>query len=354
MLKYITSFIIAFLVQLPSVASKATFATVDDRGVIPVADVEVVVVPCAPINKNCQQIINYLTTTISEIKNPSLSQLEKLSLDIRSKLKVLQNSNIVRTNLSGVSEINCETQNCLLFTSSIASNSSRIWAVLQPKKTDKEYANSSSINILGETTPKNIQKIYDVLRSINSNIKSNISYNTFSGLKPNLILAMDEAIGETDIKYSLFKEQTSKVIKLMDVTDTLWSTQIKNYRRSSFEESSTVSCEFAKQLVITWNNIVGIDELGNPTGGLLGCAFGVDLLKTRRNSPTVLKIMLSRIDEEINTLLYSLQTGTADIPEINLEFKLTTDNSNKKNNDTNVKNYELNEDLKFITTPFRR
>jgi hypothetical protein len=352
MLKYILTITFLALVQLPSNASKATFATVDDRGVTPVADAEIVIVPCAPINKNCQQIIDYLTVIISEIRNPSQSQLENLSLDIKTKLKALKNSSIARTNLSGISEINCETQNCLIFTKSINNNSSHIWAVLQPKDKDKEYANSSAISISGENTPKNIQKLYDALRSIGSNIKSNISYNTYSGLKPGLILAIDEATSETDIKYSSFKEGASRISRLMDITDTLWSTQIKNYRTSYGVESSTVSCQFAKQIAAIWNSVVGIDELGNPSGGLLGCTFGVDLLKTRKNNPTALKIMLSRIYVEIDSLLNSIQTGTRDLPEVNPEFKIGEGKFNTKQNSIDTSKYEFNEDSKFIILPF--
>jgi hypothetical protein len=352
MLKYILATTFIALVQLPSNASKATFATVDDRGVIPVADAEVVIVPCAPINKNCQQIIDYLIVTISGIRNPSPSQLENLSLDIKTKLKVLKNSSIARTNLSGISEINCETQNCLLFTKSISNNSSQIWAVLQPKEKDKEYANSSSINISGEAISKNIQKLYDVLRSIGSNIKSNISYNTYSELKPGLILAIHEATSETDIKYSSFKERASKISRLMDITDTLWSAQVRNYRTSYGIESSTVSCQFAKQIADTWNNVLGIDELGKPTGGLLGCTFGVALLKTRKNSPTALKIMLSRIDVEIDNLLYYLQAGTQDLPKINPDFKIDEGKFNTKQNSIDTSKYKLNEDPEFIILPF--
>ncbi|HEY9825255.1 MAG TPA: hypothetical protein V6D19_07390 [Stenomitos sp.] len=354
MLKYILAITFIALVQLPSNASKAIFATVDDRGVIPVADAEVIIVPCAPINKNCQQIIDYLTATISGIRNPSPSQLENLSLDIKAKLKVLKNSSISRTNLSGISEINCETQNCLLFTKSISNNSSKIWVVLQPKDKDKEYANSSAISISGEAIPKNIQKLYDALRSISSNIKSNISYNTYSELKPSLVLAIDEATSETDIKYSSFKEKASKISKLMDITDTLWSAQIRNYRTSYGLESSTVSCQFAKQIAATWNSVLGIDELGKPTGGLLGCTFGVDLLKTRKNSPTALKIMLSRIYLEIDSLLYSIQVGTRELPEINPEFKVDESKFNTKQNFIDTSKYELNEDSKFIISPFSK
>lgn len=148
--------------------TKATFASVEATGVIPIADQPVIVAPCDTVNRNCKEAIDYLTKIIQSSQNLSSVQITELDQKIREGLHGFQQKEEIRTNLRGEVIVPCQVSNCLLYTSWFDGKNKLFWITLQQKETSEEYPPSKAIQIKSTEVAK--QQFYKFVQLLTQKI----------------------------------------------------------------------------------------------------------------------------------------------------------------------------------------
>jgi hypothetical protein len=311
--------------------SQATFATVDSRGVIPVADRQVLAVPCVPINGKCQEIIDYLSEKVSKTRNLDAPKIAKLDERIRAELEALPGVVTTRTSLSGTAKITCKTQNCLVYTSVLNNENNLFWVVLHPQSEDREYAPSRAIAIRGAERPEEITKLYESMRTLRSSFSAGLSYSALSSVTSPFINALSEAQKyKADPSYSKAIQEAETIERLLPVLSTTWEIYVKSSRSTILGPTHNVSCSSVKKIRDVWNSVLGHEDIREIKGGLLGC-LSVDLgeFKTRNGKTTWPEYMISRISREIDSTSALLKINAGSVPDIQIQQALSADRASQ-------------------------
>lgn len=111
--------------------TKVVYTQVQEGRPFPVADNEVMFIPCAPINSDCKVISeSFASTLTSKTKAWTDEQLSTFLKETRNKLSSRKGFHLTRTNGSGTALINCPTLNCLVHSSISNNGNSIIWSNL--------------------------------------------------------------------------------------------------------------------------------------------------------------------------------------------------------------------------------
>lgn len=226
----------------------ATFAVISPSGVVPVADSPVVVIPCAPVNKDCMLIKDYLVTTLTNTEPLDISTVKNLDLNIRAELSKLKSAIVIRTNLTGTASIECPTKNCIIFGSALGEKN-LFWIDLIPVGTSQEYPPSRAIE------PK--------IQTIPSEISAGLSLITFSAQYAPFLNAIKNIQNyETDERFKTGIEKVKKVARLFEIAQDTWQKYVNSTSIDRFRyRSNTVSCEEGESIANIWNYTIGYTDL---------------------------------------------------------------------------------------------
>ena len=298
----------------------ATFAVIGSGGVIPVADAPVFYVPCAPINNNCQQIKNYLTEKIGSAKGLSQSSFQEMNARISQQLLQLRNAQEGRTNLSGTASIDCPTQDCLVYASSLSEAQNLFWLDIQSGGSNQEYPPSRAIQIKTETMPTEISSLIDEINRFRSVVSAGVSYQNFSEHYAPLIHALNLAgVHASNSKYSRFLTETQRAIMMFDLTKKVWQAYIESTSVNGFETTHMVSCDYARSVRELWNDVVGFEDMRKVKGGLLGCLFvDLDKFESPSGKTTWHKYMFDAAFSQLLSASRHLDTSSGAVPNIEL------------------------------------
>jgi hypothetical protein len=169
-------------VEIPA---KATFVSVQATGVIPIADQSVLVLPCAPINANCKEAVEYLTKVVQGSQNLNPVQMQELNQKIRAALYSLRQIEEARTDLKGEVKIPCKAANCLIYTNWTSNENSLFWINLHKSGTMQEYPPSRAIQVKNLRVPEEIIKLNDSISRLKAQLSAGMSYvNLSSSVSP--------------------------------------------------------------------------------------------------------------------------------------------------------------------------
>ncbi|MGL6339316.1 MAG: hypothetical protein ACRC80_09275 [Waterburya sp.] len=257
--------------------TKATFASVETNGVIPIADQPVLVAPCDTVNTNCKEAIDYLTQIIQSSQNLTPVQIKELDQKIREALHGFQQTEEIRTNLRGEVIVPCQAVNCLIYTGSFDGKNKLFWITLQQKETSEEYPPSKAIQIKSAEIPEEMIKLNESINRLKAQLSAGISYDNLSDAVFPFIQALEEAQNSSASSVSdIYLANFQKISEMLNILSDTWGLYIKSTSVSGFTTTHNVSCKTAKSIRVLWNDAVGSDEISEIKGGLFGCLF-VDL-----------------------------------------------------------------------------
>jgi len=240
----------------------ATFAVISPSGVVPVADSPVVVIPCAPMNKDCMLIKDYLVTTLTNTEPLDISTVKNLDLNIRAELSKLKSAIVIRTNLTGTASIECPTKNCIIFGSALGEKN-LFWIDLIPVGTSQEYPPSRAIEPKIQTIPSEISALISAINSFDSSISAGLSLITFSAQYAPFLNAIKNIQNyETDERFKTGIEKVKKVARLFEIAQDTWQKYVNSTSIDRFRyRSNTVSCEEGESIANIWNYTIGYTDL---------------------------------------------------------------------------------------------
>jgi hypothetical protein len=312
------------LLQLPLKAvempTKATFAFIRTTGVVPVADQSVLVIPCAPINTNCKEAVDYLTEVVQEVQNLNSPQIEDLNINIRLALSSLQNIEEVRTDLKGEAQIPCKMENCLVYTNWTNDENKLFWISLHKKGTTQEYPPSRAIQVKSLTSPKEIINLGESADRLKSQFSAGISYVNLSNSVAPFIQALESAQNSLEASnYSIYINEARKISNMLSVLSETWDIYIKSTSASSYVNTHRVSCETANAIRSRWNNAIGYENIGEIKGGLLGCWFvDLDNFTSPFGNTSWPRYMLETISIRLNKLHTFKRQNKGIVPTISI------------------------------------
>jgi len=338
----------------------ATFAVISPSGVVPVADSPVVVIPCAPVNKDCMLIKDYLVTTLTNTEPLDISTVKNLDLNIRTELSKLKSSTVIRTNLTGTASVECPTKNCIIFSSALGEKN-LFWIDLIPVGTSQEYPPSRAIEPKVQSIPSEISALISAINSFDSSISAGLSLITFSAQYAPFLNAIKQIQNyESDERFKTGIEKVKKVARLFEITQDTWQTYVNATRINSFSTTHFVSCEMYNNIRIRWNDAIGYEAIGKPTGGLFGpCFIGVNL--EYKDGQPIHLIMYRLATEELNSSIKYILPKPSKIPVIQfpiisseigrrirlIDLKKPVINLSSSTTSTNVADYLLEGKNKF-------
>lgn len=259
--------------------TKATFASIEATGVIPIANQPVIVTPCDAVNRNCKEVIDYLTKTIQNSQNLSSVQIKELDQKIREALHGFQQTEEIRTNLRGEVLVPCQVDNCLIYTSWFDGKNKLFWVTLQQKETSEEYPPSKAIQLKSAEIPEDIIKLNESINRLKAKLSAGISYSDLSDAVVPFIQALEEAQNSSaNSVYDIYLANAQKISNMIDVLSKTWELYVESTSVSGFITTHDVSCKTAKSIRVLWNNAISYDDIEEIKGGLLGC-LAVDLGK---------------------------------------------------------------------------
>lgn len=246
----------------------ATFAVISPSGVVPVADSPVVLIPCAPVNKDCMLIKDYLVTTLTNTEPLDISTVKNLDLNIRTELSKLKSSTVIRTNLTGTASFECPTKNCIIFSSALGEKN-LFWIDLIPVGTSQEYPPSRAIEPKVQTIPSEISALISAINSFDSSISAGLSLITFSAQYAPFLNAIKQIQNhESDERFKTGIEKVKKVARLFEITQDTWQRYVNSTSIDRFgRRSNTVSCKEGNSIAAIWNDAIGyanLDKLITP------------------------------------------------------------------------------------------
>lgn len=263
--------------EISPIKTKATFASVEATGVIPIADRPVVVIPCGVVNRNCEEASEYLTSIIQNSQNLSSTQIKELDTKIREALYNFSQAKEIRTNLRGEVLVPCQVDNCLIYTSWLEGKNKLFWINTQQRETSEEYPPSKAVQTKSAEIPIEITKLDESVNKLKARLSAGISYNDLSSLVAPFIQALEEAKSSSaTTKYNTYIANAQRISNMLSVLSDTWNLYINSTSTSNYMTTHEVSCKTAKNIRVLWNDAVGYEDIYKIRGGLLGCVF-VDL-----------------------------------------------------------------------------
>ncbi|MBU6346504.1 MAG: hypothetical protein KGR70_14580 [Cyanobacteria bacterium REEB494] len=293
-----------------STKSVASFALVGSTGVIPLADNPVVIIPCAPINKNCMLIKDYLLTTLNNTEALDELAIKKLDTNIRTELNKLTNSEIVRTNLSGNASIQCPTQNCLIFSSAFGEKK-LFWIDLFPAGTSQEYPPSRAVEIKTQVIPSEISGLVSAINSFSSALSAGLSLSTFSSQYAPFLNAIRLIENyESDERFMRGIKEVKKSAILFSILQDTWQAYVDATKvERFFGKTHFVDCKWYNENIRKrWNDTLGYEDLKPPHRGIFGCVSV--------NLDGIHSYMYKIASSQLSSSIAYLQPKASKIPDI--------------------------------------
>jgi hypothetical protein len=259
-------------VEIPT---KATFVSVQATGVIPIADQSVLVLPCALINANCKEAVEYLTKVVQGSQNLNPVQMQELNQKIRAALYSLRQIEEARTDLKGEVKIPCKAANCLIYTNWTSNENSLFWINLHKSGTIQEYPPSRAIQVKNLRVPEEIIKLNDSISRLKAQLSAGMSYVNLSSSVSPFIQALEAAQNSPQtIDYTDYINESKRISNMLSVLSETWKIYIQSTSLVGFTTTHNVSCKNVKAIRTAWNEAIGYADIGEIKGGVLGCLFG--------------------------------------------------------------------------------
>ncbi|MGB7565267.1 MAG: hypothetical protein WBM08_11020 [Prochlorococcaceae cyanobacterium] len=122
---------------------------VEDRPT-PVVDAAVHVVPCAPINATCRDLLNDLAVPFRGSKVWTGASMSQALTKAEGQLLVQKGHRLLRTDAAGSARLSCPTANCLVFAASTAAGRTVVWSFLQPLGRSRELLPSDGLSLVAD------------------------------------------------------------------------------------------------------------------------------------------------------------------------------------------------------------
>lgn len=119
---------------------------IEDRPT-PVVDTGIHVVPCAPINGTCRDLLKDLTAAFSGPKVWTDASISQALGKAEAQLVVRKGHRLIRSDAAGSARLACPTANCLVFAASSAAGRTVVWSFLQPQGRSRELLPSDGISL---------------------------------------------------------------------------------------------------------------------------------------------------------------------------------------------------------------
>lgn len=120
---------------------------IEDRPT-PVVDGAVHVVPCAPINATCRDLLNDLAVPFRGSKVWTGASMSQALRKAEGQLVAQKGHRLLRTDASGSVRLACPTANCLVFAASTAAGRTVVWSFLQPLGRSRELLPSAGLSVV--------------------------------------------------------------------------------------------------------------------------------------------------------------------------------------------------------------
>ncbi|MCP9914912.1 hypothetical protein [Cyanobium sp. ATX 6F1] len=125
---------------------------IEDRPT-PVVDAAVHVVPCAPINATCRDLLNALAAPFRVKQVWTGASISQALTRAEGQLVVQKGHRLLRTDAAGSARLSCPTANCLVFAAStsagrIAAGRTVVWSFLQPLGRSRELLPSAGLSVV--------------------------------------------------------------------------------------------------------------------------------------------------------------------------------------------------------------
>lgn len=160
---------------------EASFYLIKESEAKPIADREVLLVPCAPVNGNCQDILKIAEESLSKITSQSPEKMGLLDINIKDELKKLTGVQTTRTAIDGTVKTECPTINCIIYSSFISNSSNIFWIKLQKQGTKVQYLPSSGIEVATASRSPQMQELEKSLNNLQARLQTGISYTSLKG-----------------------------------------------------------------------------------------------------------------------------------------------------------------------------
>ncbi len=114
----------------------------------PVVDAAVHVVPCAPVNATCRELLNDLTAPFRGSRVWTGTAISQAVAKAEGQLVVQKGHRLLRTDAAGSVRLACPTANCLVFAASTAAGRTVVWSFLQPFGRSRELLPSAGLSVV--------------------------------------------------------------------------------------------------------------------------------------------------------------------------------------------------------------
>ncbi|KGF73881.1 hypothetical protein DO97_05840 [Neosynechococcus sphagnicola sy1] len=302
------------------VSTKATFASIQATGVIPIADKPVLVIPCSPINTNCKEVVNYITQVIQDSQNLNDSQIEDLNQNIIVALKSLKQVSEVRTDLKGEVQIPCKVSNCLIYTNWTSTESKLFWISIHEKGTAQEYPPSKAVQLISMKIPEDIIRLNEAISRLKAQLSAGVTYVDFPNAVTPFIQALNSAQSSPEASdYVNYTNEANRISNMISILSRTWGLYIKSTSVSGFTTTHHVSCKTAKAIRELWNDAIGYDDMTEIKGGLLGCLFvDLDRFSSPYGNTTWPRYMLQVVSIKLERISNFTSKGKRTVPVISL------------------------------------
>ncbi len=128
--------------------TRLQFTQVIEDQPTPVVDAAVHVVPCAPVNASCRDLLNDLVAPFRGSKVWTGTSISQAVAKAEGQLVVQKGHRLLRTDAAGSARLSCPTANCLVFAASTAAGRTVVWSFLQPLGRSRELLPSAGRSVV--------------------------------------------------------------------------------------------------------------------------------------------------------------------------------------------------------------
>lgn len=287
---------------------EASFYLVKESEAKPIADREVIVVPCAPVNGNCQDVINAIEKLLSGMASVNSEKGELLDINIKTELKKLVSVQTVRTGIDGTIVTECQTTDCIVYSSAISNSSNTFWLKLQQQGTKAQYLPSSGIEIATASLSPQMQELAKSLNNLQAQLSVGTSFSSFSDKRTSFIAAFSAVSESADVKnYEDTLIACDKIALQLELLSKAWQAYINGTQTLGGETVHLAHKDFVEPLIESFNSVSGSEVivLQKPKNGFLSSLFGA---RNVYKMDGILSLMMTAIDKKID---YALATYEA-------------------------------------------
>jgi hypothetical protein len=265
------------------------YAVIDNEARL-LADSQVTVVPCAPINADCKDLQDKIQKVFGTSKALSSKEFEHIQTEIEDIVRDHLQVQVYRTNLKGVVKFSCPALNCLTYHSKQIGKENIFWVSLFRANSENEMPSSLGKSLPTKVMPLGAIHLAESLETMSGSFTAGVSYSSLSSTTATFYSALQSFSSSEEYKqsseYESFVARAKRISTLLHVLSTIWEAKIAAPTQPyNGKDVKVVPEGLGASIIDLYNSAIDIGE-GNGyqinkdtwkgCNWLIGCKYNVD------------------------------------------------------------------------------